>query len=168
MKIRILLLLGFTIIGFCTMAQISTDVANVTANPVRIRAINFNNNDSLYKLLKDQQYYLQKSRSQTINGIVLMAGGSVISAVGIGYGAGNYLGTNNDPHNAAAKYEKICGAKLALTGLAMMAGSIPYFIQALKNKDKGLKLTCQKTTFGSCNKDYKKVTSLTFSFPIGK
>ena len=59
--------------------------------------------------------------------------------------------------------------KLAFTGLVMIAGSIPYFLNAIKSKKlAGLKLACQKTTFGANNKACKKVTGLTFAIPIGK
>ena len=66
------------------------------------------------------------------------------------------------------KYENLLPKRKAVTGLMMMAGSIPYLIMALQTKHKGLTLCSQKTTYGSFNKARKKVTGITFSVPIGK
>lgn len=118
----------------------------------------------------DNAYYLQKSRAQQFNGLVLMAGGSFIGAMGIRNELNRIFYETEDAKSGNDyKMEKLSYTKLAVTGLVLMAGSIPYFISALRNKNKvGLKLTCQKTSFGASPKACKKVTSLTFGIPIGR
>jgi hypothetical protein len=54
-----------------------------------------------------------------------------------------------------------------VTGFALVARTIPYFLKAIRNKA-GLRFCCQKTTFGTLNKARKKVTGITFAIPIGK
>ena len=123
--------------------------------------------DSLGSVVYNNQYYLQKSRVQRINGLVLMAGGSVIGAFGMRNNS-IYPGSSatKDPLSANEIREQ---RTLGITSLVMMAGSISYFVSSLINRNKaGLKLTSQKTSFGSSNKACKKVTSLTFAIPIGK
>lgn len=126
--------------------------------------------DSLRATFYNNDYYLQRSRNQQLNGFVLMAGGSLISAIGIRNGLNRGINFKDDTnHGDEYKFEKISCTRLAVTGLVLMAGSIPYFISALRNKNKvGLKLTCQKTSFGASPKACKKVTSLTFGIPIGR
>ncbi len=114
-------------------------------------------------------YYLKKSLSQKINGLVLFTGGSLVGYLGIRSGMdmpGNSFSKN--PFQPGS-IDNNSSYKMALTGLVLMAGSIPYFIHSMKNKHKaGLKLTCQKTAFGASNKACKKVTGLTFAIPLGK
>ncbi|MEP7107238.1 MAG: hypothetical protein ABI760_04635 [Ferruginibacter sp.] len=114
-------------------------------------------------------YYLQKSKVQKINGLVLITGGSFMSFLGIrsGLDISKSISFRKSLFQANSN-EFNTYSRLALTGLVIMAGSIPYFINSLKNKKiAGLKLTCQKTSFGAANKACKKVTGLTFSVPIG-
>jgi len=66
------------------------------------------------------------------------------------------------------KYENLIPKRAAVSGLMLIASSIPYLIMALQTKHKGLRLCSQKTTYGSLNKASKKVTGITFSIPIGK
>ncbi|MEO6732390.1 MAG: hypothetical protein ABIN01_14325 [Ferruginibacter sp.] len=118
----------------------------------------------------DHSYYLQKSKAQKINGLVLITGGSVMSLLGIRSVLDVSQSHSFTKDNLNTSFnENIAYSRIAITGLVMMAGSIPYFISALKNKKvAGLKLTCQKTSFGASNKARQKVTGITFSIPIGK
>ena len=121
------------------------------------------------KATDDPAYYLQKSKTQQLNGLVLITGGSLISFFGTrtALNISNYPLTKNPfPVNGNGGNASL---RIALTGLVMMAGSIPYFLYSLKNKKiAGLKLTCQKTSFGTSARACKKVTGLTFAIPIGK
>jgi hypothetical protein len=128
------------------------------------------NTDKLTTPFNYHAYYLQKSKIQKLKGIVLVSGGSLASFFGIRSGLNVYNDhslSNNPLFNNRNKYSN--GAGLALTGLFMVAGSIPYFLNSFKYKKMAvLKLTCQKTSFGASNKSCKKVTGLTFSIPVGK
>jgi len=127
--------------------------------------------DSLQTSLNLNALYLQKSRAHQINAFVLMAGGSMMSAVGIRNGIMATYNTmeREGPGKEQNNYQRFSGNRMALTGLVMMAGSIPYFISALKNKNKaGLKFTSQKNSFGTNHKACKGVTSLTYAIPLGR
>ncbi len=185
MKIRILFLCWICGICFGSKGQDFKKPAAVTDSSALPAAINNYSNIPLHSRLSSQKidydslqtsfnlnaYYLQKSRAHNINAFVLMAGGSMMSAVGIRNGMMGAYNTMErpEPGKGQNNYERISANRLALTGLVMMAGSIPYFISALKNKNKaGLKLTSQKNNFGTSNKACKGVTSLTFSIPLGR
>lgn len=118
----------------------------------------------------DPAYYLQKSKVQKRNGLLLVTGGSVLSLLGIKNrldNTGSFSLKNSSFYTNENAYTAF--SRIAITGVIMMAGSIPYFISALKNKYKaGLKLTCQKNSFGASNKASKKVIGLTYAIPIGK
>ncbi len=109
----------------------------------------------------------QKSRSQQINGLALFTGGSVMGWLGL-----RYYGKDWKKTAASGQFNNLnatAAGKLAITGLVMMAGSIPYFICALKNKHKaGFKLSCQKTSIGVNNRACRKVTGITYAIQIGK
>ena len=94
-------------------------------------------------------------------------GSSVITASGRNGLADNYFSSKN-AGRSNWKYENLLPKRKTVTGLMMIAGSIPYLIMALQTKHKGLTLCSQKTTYGSFNKARKKVTGITFSVPIGK
>ncbi|MEJ7586420.1 MAG: hypothetical protein WKI04_02540 [Ferruginibacter sp.] len=58
-------------------------------------------------------------------------------------------------------------SKRALTGLLLIRSSMPLFLKLIQNKKiTGLKLACQKTSFGAGNKALRKVTGLTFSLSL--
>lgn len=125
--------------------------------------------DSTGRHLADQVNYIQRSRAHQLNGLVLFASGSIIGVSGIRSSNYGYNILNKYPENNAVNTnERLSATRQTLTGLAMIAGSIPYFISALKNRSKGLKLTSQRTTAGCSNKASKGITSLTFCVPIGK
>jgi hypothetical protein len=168
MKLHLLLFMWVSGICICTKAQqgkivpVANSVAGNRPDGFMLQK------DSSVTRIPDQQYYLRKSRIHTINGLVLFAGGSVMSALGarnestVGFATQNLHGQPN-------KYERVSSANLAVTGIVMMAGSIPYFISALRNKNKaGLKITSQRNLVCAGNKGYKKVTSITYCIPLGK
>ncbi len=169
MKLRLLLLMWVSGVCICTKAQqgkISPVPGNIVAN--RPDGFIMMQTDSVVSRRFDQQYYLRKSRIHTINGLVLFAGGSVMSAFGAKNGNSVGFGPQNR-HGGQNQYERVSSANLAFTGIVMMAGSIPYFISALRNKDKaGLKLTSQRNLVCAGNKGYKKVTSITYCIPLGR
>lgn len=128
------------------------------------------NNTQLPATNYDQAYFVQKSKAQKLNGVVLLTGGSVMSLLGIrsimDVPNGYTLAKNPRQVNL---FENNSHSRLALTGLVMIAGSIPYFLNAIKNKKlAGLKLACQKTFIGTNKKACRKVTGITFAIPIGK
>ncbi len=119
----------------------------------------------------DQAYFIQKSRIQRLNGMALLTGVSVMSLLGIrsmmDISNCSYPGSKNSLQ--VNMFETNYNSRLALTGLVMIVGSIPYFLNALKNrKPVGLKLACQKTFVGTNKKVCRKVTGVTFAIPIGK
>lgn len=118
----------------------------------------------------DQAYFVQKSKTQKLNGVVLLTGGSVMSILGIRsiMDVPNRYTFAKDPRQVNL-FENNHYSRLALTGLVMIAGSIPYFLNALKNRKLvGIKLACQKTFVGTNRKACRKVTGITFAIPIGK
>lgn len=126
--------------------------------------------DSLRLPRYNNQFNPQTNRLQRMKAIMLFTSGSIISAVGIGHGIkGNHnIIDKITPAGQEAKYDNRSYNRLALTGLVIIAGSIPCLINALKNKHKtGLKLTSQQTTFGYAHKRGKQITSLTYSIPFG-
>ncbi|MEO6229841.1 MAG: hypothetical protein ABJB11_14055 [Ferruginibacter sp.] len=151
-----------SIVNTSTKVSATVSIVDFSSSPMMI--------DSLATKPYNNAWYLQKSRAQQFNGIVLIAGGSLIGAMGLHYGFNHIYDEMDDIKNGNDyKFEKSSCTRLAVTGLVLIAGSIPYFISALRNKNKvGLKLTCQKTSFGASAKACKKVTSLTFGIPIGR
>jgi hypothetical protein len=173
MKTGILLILCLISICFNVYGQNEEIAANeklrVATGRDPITHQEITNADKFTTPVYDQAHFLQKSKTQKSNGLVLLTGGSVISFFGISSRLDISNGDSfiNSPfHSNRDQYTTYSG--LALTGLVMMAGSIAYFINSWKNKNKaGLKFTCQKTSFGAPNKALKKVSGLTFSIPIG-
>ncbi len=140
--------------------EINSSISPVITNDTQLPATNY-----------DQAYFIQKSKAQKLNGMVLLTGGSVMSLLGIrsmmDVSNSIYPGSKNPLQ--VNLFETSNNSRLALTGLVMIAGSIPYFLNALKNKKLvGLKLACQKTIIGTNKKACRKVTGITFAIPIGK
>ena len=165
------------LVSFCTISygqqstkiMITNDKVNVGFNPEIIGSANIKNPGNLSPATYDYNYYLKKSKTQSMSGIVLITSGTLMRMLGNRYSSDLFSGNSAKSPLYPNKNENFNCSGLALTGLIMMAGSIPYFIYALKNKKiAGLKFTCQKTSCGPSNKTYKKVTGLTFAIPLGK
>jgi len=114
------------------------------------------------------KYLFHENRCRYISGLVSTINGSLASTRGVQNGlAGNFSSPKNE-ERFKWKYENLLPKHAAVSGLMLIAGSIPYLIMALQTKHKGLSLCSQKTTYGSFNTARKKVTGITFSIPIGK
>lgn len=92
--------------------------------------------------LLTKEDYLQKSKKQKKAGVILLSGGGALVVTGtvIGFSAARnelaniFSETDND--------KKFVGAGVLLvTGLAAMAGSVPFFIASGKNKRRVAKIT---------------------------
>ena len=186
MKICILLMVWFICVCSETHSQNSKRVLSAEERkgentPVETRVVSLEARSSTSPLItnygqlaavnNDGTCLIQKSKTQTLNGIVLLTGGSMISLLGIrsimDVPKGSYLGLKNQLQ--VNLFENNNNSRLAITGLVMIAGSIPYFLNALKNRKlAGLKLACQKTFVGTNKKACRKVTGITFAIPIGK
>ncbi|SRR6266498_3132726 len=87
--------------------------------------------------------YLKKSKNQKTTAWVLLGGGLALTTVGtvlalndLNTGLGNIFNPDPQPtHNGTG------ASVLAITGVASMLGSIPFFISASKNKHKALSIT---------------------------
>lgn len=178
MKITFLLIVWLVIVCAGTYGQKSSGFILAASEPASVPLITPTYLNAPTSVVPEEKaeasdfnkaYYLQKSLTQKINGLVLFTGGSVIGYLGIKSGLEFSKDFSLSKNLFRNQYENSGSCRMALTGLVLVAGSIPYFIYSLKNKNKaGLKLTCQKTSFGTTNKAYKKVTGLTFAFPLGQ
>lgn len=81
-----------------------------------------------------KQDYHKKSNSQKTMGKIFLAGGGIISGIGIGIALSNLEGLF-EPGSEPPKNEKL-GDVLGYSGLGIMAASIPFFISSSKNKKK--------------------------------
>lgn len=95
-----------------------------------------------YKLQAD---YLNKSRNQKTAGWILLGGGAGLTAIGVIVGVATVWDDiiEGDTRGSSG------GPILMVTGLASMAGSIPLFIAAGKNRRKAataVSLKMEKTT----------------------
>jgi hypothetical protein len=79
--------------------------------------------------------YLKKSRNQQTVGWVLLGGGFVVTMVGVG------VASNNFWEDIITGKESARGTGAAITGVAMMAGSVPLFIASGKNRRKAFSLS---------------------------
>lgn len=123
-----------------------------------------------------KQEYLNKSRTQKTAAWWLLGGGLLLSGIGTAISftesvdvvansvAGIFSGNNNTSNSTSA-----VGPILGVSGLVMMAGSIPLFISAGKNKHRAiLAVRDQPVPAGLPIAVSKNITGLTFSIPIGK
>lgn len=159
------------IYGQIQLKNIAADeTVDLAFNPAPVYPEKITSSGRLISPVYDPAYYLQKSKAQKINGLVLITGGSLLGFLGTRSGWKNKGGyALRSGSFRSIEHEYTACSRVAITGMIMMAGSIPYFISALKNKYKaGLKLTCQKNSFGASNKASKKVIGLTYAIPIGK
>lgn len=76
--------------------------------------------------------YLKKSRGQNTAAWFLLGGGTTMTMVGMVVGLNKGLAGLGTTENESTTVEDA----LAITGLAAMAASIPFFIAASKNKKK--------------------------------
>lgn len=176
MKTGYLLILG--LMAFCiningqhlNQSLIADGIRESEMVTVSIPLEAISNKNKLIRPNNDDADYLQKSKLQKVNGLLLITGGSVMRFLSNPArweipGNVSFVKSALNQNN----YENNSGSRLALTGPVMMAGSIPYFIASLKNKKiAGIQLVCQKTSFGASNKARKKVTGITYSIPLGK
>ncbi len=79
--------------------------------------------------------YLKKSRNQKTAAWVLLGGGFVVTMVGVG------VASNNFWEDIITGKESARGTGAAITGLALMAGSVPLFIASGKNRRKAFSLS---------------------------
>lgn len=86
--------------------------------------------------------YLQKSKRQKKAGVILLSGGGALLVTGtvIGFGAARNELANifSEPDNDK---EFVGAGILLVTGVAAMAGSVPFFIASAKNKKRAAKIT---------------------------
>lgn len=85
-----------------------------------------------------QKVLINRAKSQKTTAIIFLAGGSVATIAGVAAAAralDEFVFGNN-----SEKYSMTAGI-LTYSGLALMAGSIPLFIAAGKNRSKAIRLS---------------------------
>lgn len=103
------------------------------------------------------QYHYQKQRSNRTAGWLLLTGGLVLGATGVGIDLGNIF----EP----GKEDDKTGQIVSYTGIAAMLGSIPCFIASGKHKRKALELKAQPTATLQPMK-FRSIPSLTFTMKL--
>lgn len=81
--------------------------------------------------------YLKKSKNQNTTGWVLLGGGMLLSTAGLVVGFNEVVTDIYNIFSSEPEKRSNTGEVLFYTGLATMAGSIPFFIASSKNKKKG-------------------------------
>ena len=83
--------------------------------------------------------YLKKSKNQKTTGFVLLTSGSILATIGLTMTLSNLSGLfdPNDPPEHSSTTADILG----YSGLAIAAGSIPFFVASSKNKKKAMRLS---------------------------
>lgn len=83
--------------------------------------------------------YLKKSRKQKTTAVVLLTSGSILATVGLAMTLSNLSGLfdPNDPPEHSSTTADILG----YSGIAVAAGSIPFFVASSKNKKKAMRLS---------------------------
>ena len=115
------------------------------------------NKDSSLEI-KDQAYYLAKSKKQTTAWLVLLGGGVALVGTGLLIGAGDNASFNDAE----------TGVILGVIGLSSMIASIPFFVTSRVNKAKSkFELTAQYT-INIPGRSTVLVKGLTWSLPLGR
>lgn len=147
----------FLAIQFTVKAQSNFVIARVDKTSLTAKT-NFLYNAST-SIVKDQAYYLQKSKNQQTAGLVLLGAGVFISGIGL------LVATNQN-----ASFDQ-AATGVIIMGIGAVSGivSIPLMIMSHVNKVKAkLMLSTQKTGYGFPHQYGKDLTGLTLSFPIGR
>ena len=82
------------------------------------------------EIVKDKEYYLQRSKNQKTAGMALLIGG------GVAIGAGLLIGNSSE----SSFDDAATGAVIGGVGVLAMLGSIPLFIASGKNKRKAARM----------------------------
>jgi hypothetical protein len=115
-----------------------------------------------------KQDYLEKSRNQKKTGKILLAGGSVLSAIGLGIVLGNLNGLF-DPSQPEPNNDGTVGEVLGYSGLVIAATSIPLFIASSKNKKKAMSMTLDSQKIPQMKNNnfvYRAIPSLTIKLNL--
>lgn len=80
--------------------------------------------------------YLKKSKNQKTTAWILLGGGTLLSAAGIAVGFNEVLVDISNIFSSEPEKTSNTGEILFYTGIASMAGSIPFFIASSKNRKK--------------------------------
>jgi hypothetical protein len=84
----------------------------------------------------NKEHYLKLSKSQKTGGWILLGGGTALVSAGIGIGFGQAVTQIGNIFSTEPQKTSNSGEVLFYTGLAAMAGSIPFFIASSKNRKK--------------------------------
>ena len=90
---------------------------------------------------KVQTGYLKKSKSQKTVAWVLLGGGGLLATAGLMVGMNQAVDDISNLFAGEQQKSSNTGPVLFYTGLAAMAGSIPFFIASSKNKKKAANLS---------------------------
>jgi hypothetical protein len=80
--------------------------------------------------------YLKKSKNQKTTAWILLGGGTLLSTVGVTVGFNEVVTEIGNIFSNEPQKTSNTGEVLFYTGLASMAGSIPFFIASSKNRKK--------------------------------
>jgi len=115
--------------------------------------------DSNFTPIKDQAYYIKKSKSQKTTAWVFLSGGVVL--MGTGLLIGNRESSSFD--------DAATGVIIGGIGFLSALGSIPFFVASGASKRKArLFVSSQPSGFGIPSKNGEEITGLTLSIPLGK
>lgn len=113
--------------------------------------------------------FLNKSRKQKTAAWILLSGGLITTGVGVVLASTDAVVTVIDAGFNGNSTMDPTGPIISVTGLAMMAGSIPLFIAGAKNKRKAfLSVDKEKVGFGIPDMHNKSITGIKLTIGIGK
>lgn len=115
--------------------------------------------DSNINIVKDQAYYLKKSKNQKTTAWVFLSGGVVL--MGTGLLVGNRQSSTFD--------DAATGVIIGGIGFLSALGSIPFFVASGATKKKArLAVSSQSSGIGIPLRIREAITGITLSLPLGK